>query len=67
MIVQLRERLALLKVSQKEIEEKKRDEILEAKQVLLQHTGAFFLKKKKKEACGRIPQKVFFLYIALFK
>lgn len=48
MIVQLKERLALLKVSQKEIEEKKRDEILEAKQVLLQHTGAFFLKKKKK-------------------
>lgn len=66
MIVQLRERLALLKVSQKEIEEKKRDEILEAKQVLLQHTGAFFLKKKK-EACGHIPQNVFFLYIALFK
>lgn len=48
-IVQLRERLALLKVSQKEIEEKKRDEILEAKQVLLQHTVAFCLKKKKKK------------------
>lgn len=65
-IVQLRERLALLKVSQKEIEEKKRDEILEAKQVLLQHTGAFLLKQKKKRKLVDTFHKTFSFFILLF-